>query len=334
MTTSAHSLVIIGSGPAGYAAATYAARAGLSPVLYAGEHVGGQLMYTTTVENYLGFAQGIMGPDLMEAMRSQAQVFGTQIRTDTVKAIDTSKRPFAITTSADQVHAESIVIATGAESRMLSIPGEREYLGRGVATCAVCDAPFYRDKNVMVVGGGDAAVEDVLALTKFARSITLLVRTDSLRASKIMQERLLAQKQVTIAWNTIATEVVGDGTRVTQVVVTNTTTKQTSRVETDGFFLAIGHDPATKFLLGSSVELDDKGYIVTRLGLSQKGVEQAASNMSQAGLVAFPTATSVEGIFAAGDCVDFRYRQAMTAAGLGVMAALDAQWWLERQGSV
>lgn len=333
MNSTSHELVIVGSGPAGYAAATYAARAGLSPVLFSGEHVGGQLMYTTIVENYLGFAQGIMGPDLMEAMRSQAQVFGTQIRTDTVKAIDTTKRPFVVTTSGDQIRAQSIVIATGAESRMLSIPGEREYLGRGVATCAVCDAPFYRDKKVIVVGGGDAAVEDVLALTKFARSITLLVRTDSLRASKIMQERLLAQKKVTIAWNTSATEVVGDGAKVTHVAIKNTASQQESILETDGFFLAIGHDPATKFLLGSSVELDDMGYIVTRLGLSQKGVEHAAANLSQSGLVAFPTATSIEGIFAAGDCVDFRYRQAMTAAGLGVMAALDAQWWLERQQS-
>ncbi len=331
MKPQTHNVVIIGSGPSGYAAATYAARAGLQPVLLSGEHVGGQLMYTTTVENYLGFSKGIMGPDLMSAMREQAESFGTTIVGDMVQAIDTSTRPFVITTNTQQLMAKSVVIATGAQSRLLSIPGEREYLGRGVATCAVCDAPFYRDKKVIVVGGGDAACEDVLALTKFAKEITMLVRTNSLRASKIMQERVLAQKKVTIAWNTRAIEVKGDGVKVTQVMLHNLKTNQeTSRVA-DGFFLAIGHDPATSFLLGSSVELDSQGYIVTRLGFSQKGLDQASAQVASSGLVEYPSATSVEGIFAAGDCVDFRYRQAMTAAGFGVMAALDAQWWLERQ---
>jgi thioredoxin reductase (NADPH) len=331
MAVNHHNLLIIGSGPAGYAAATYAARAGLQPVLLAGEHVGGQLMYTTTVENYLGFAQGILGPDLMQAMRLQAEAFGTNILSSAAIAIDTTTRPFVVTTTSDQLSASSIVIATGAESRMLSIPGEREYLGRGVATCAVCDAPFYKDKRVVVVGGGDAAAEDVLALTKFAREITLLVRSEAFRASKIMQERVLAEKKVHILWNTTATAVEGDGTKVIRVTTKNTRTQEEVSLEADGFFLAIGHDPATKFLLGSSIELDDKGYIVTRLGLSERSVAHAKAHVSPQGLVAYPSATSIEGIFAAGDCVDFRYRQAMTAAGLGVMAALDAQWWLERQ---
>lgn len=330
MKPQTHDVVIIGSGPAGYAAATYAARAGMQPVLLSGEHVGGQLMYTTTVENYLGFAQGIMGPDLMSAMREQAQSFGTLIHSDLVQAIDTSSRPFVITTNTQQLKAKSVVIATGAQSRMLSIPGEREYLGRGVATCAVCDAPFYRDKNVIVVGGGDAACEDVLALTKFAKAVTMLVRTDSLRASKIMQERVRSQNKVTMVWNTSATEVKGDGVKVTSVQLKNLITNQESNVAVDGFFLAIGHDPATTFLLGSSIELDSRGYIVTRLGLSQQGLDQASAHVAGSGFVQYPSATSVEGIFAAGDCVDFRYRQAMTAAGFGVMAALDAQWWLER----
>ncbi len=333
MNIPTHDVVIIGSGPAGYAAATYAARAGLEPVLLSGEHVGGQLMYTTTVENYLGFARGIMGPDLMSAMREQAQSFGTTILGDMVQAIDTSARPFVITTNSQQLMARSVVIATGAQSRMLSIPGEREYLGRGVATCAVCDAPFYRDKNVIVVGGGDAACEDVLALTKFAKEIMMLVRTDSLRASKIMQERVRSQKKVTIVWNTSATEVKGDGVKVTNVQLKNLTTNQESNATIDGFFLAIGHDPATAFLLGSSIELDKQGYIVTRLGLSQQGLDQASAHVASSGLIEYPSATSVEGIFAAGDCVDFRYRQAMTAAGFGVMTALDAQWWLERNES-
>lgn len=330
METTAHKIVIIGSGPAGYAAATYAARTGLQPLLFSGEQVGGQLMYTTIVENYLGFAQGIMGPDLMQAMREQALAFGTTIKDDQVKAINTASRPFTITTMSSQYQAKSVVIATGAQSRMLSIPGEREYLGRGVATCAVCDAPFYRDKKVIVVGGGDAACEDVLALTKFAREITMVVRGDTLKASKIMQERVLSQKKVTIVWNTSATEVRGDGVKVTAVQLKNLINNQESNVIIDGFFLAIGHDPATKFLLGSLIELDEQGYIVTRLGLSQKSVAQASAHLTTSGLLESPTATSVEGIFAAGDCVDFRYRQAMTAAGFGVMAALDAQWWLER----
>lgn len=331
MKTTAHEIVIIGSGPAGYAAATYAARAGLQPLLFSGEQVGGQLMYTTIVENYLGFAQGIMGPDLMQAMREQALAFGAQITPDTVAAIDTSTRPFVLTTTTNQVMAKSVIIATGAESRMLSIPGERDYLGRGVATCAVCDAPFYREKKVIVVGGGDAAAEDVLALTKFAREITMVVRGDTLKASKIMQDRVLAQPSVSILRNAQAVAVKGDGSKVAQVSIKDMTTNEIKEVEADGFFLAIGHDPATKFLLGSSVELDEQGYIVTRLGLSQKSVAQASAHLTTSGLLESPTATSVEGVFAAGDCVDFRYRQAMTAAGFGVMAALDAQWWLERQ---
>ncbi len=329
MQSPLHALTIIGSGPAGYAAATYAARAGLSPLLLSGEHIGGQLMYTTLVENYLGFTQGIMGPDLMQAMREQAQHFGTTIVSDTVHSLNTATYPFVVTTSSQQLVTKSLVIATGAQSRMLSIPGERDYLGRGVATCAVCDAPFYRGKKVIVVGGGDAACEDVLSLTKFATQVTLLVRGDALKASKIMQERVLAQPTVKIIWNSQAAEVKGDGSKVMQVTVKNLTTSQETSVETDGFFLAIGHDPATNFLLGSSVELDGQGYIVTRLGLSQNGLTQASAHLSEAGLVTYPTATNVKGIFAAGDCVDFRYRQAMTAAGFGVMAALDAQWWLE-----
>lgn len=326
-----HQVLIVGSGPSGYSAGIYTARAKLTPLMLAGEKSGGQLMYTTEVENFAGFKEGVMGPQLMVDMRAQAERFGTTIIDKNVDHIDTSSRPFKVTAGQETYLAQSIILATGAQAIMLGIPGEDTYIGRGVAVCAVCDAAFYRDKNTVVVGGGDAAMEDTLALTKFASKVTVLVRGDRLKASQIMQDRVLKDHadKVTVMYNTSATEVMGDDKKVTAIKIKNSQTGEESQLATDGFFLAIGHRPATDFLQGGGVELDAKGYVVTRLGLHQPSLELAGQHVDDHQLVASPTMTSVEGIFAAGDNVDFRYRQAITAAGFGCMAALDAQWWLE-----
>jgi len=293
-------LIIIGSGPAGYTAGIYAARAKLEPLILAGEIHGGQLMNTTVVENWPGSKTGIMGPELMREMREQAQKFGAEIIDKNVVKVDFSKRPFTI----DDYQAEAVIITTGASSLMLGVPGEKELLGRGVATCAVCDAPFYKEKIAVVAGGGDAACEDSLALTKFAKQVYLVVRRDSLRASKIMAERVMKHPRIKIFWNTQVKQILG-GQKVEAVEFTNG-----EKLTTDGVFLAIGHQPATG-IFKSQIDLDFKGYIIT--GLNKD----------------YPTMTGVAGVFAAGDVVDHRYKQAITAAGMGCMAALDAEKWLE-----
>lgn len=293
-------LIIIGSGPAGYTAGIYAARVKLEPLILAGEIHGGQLMNTTVVENWPGSKTGIMGPELMREMREQAQKFGAEIIDKNVVKVDFSKRPFTI----DDYQAEAVIITTGASSLMLGVPGEKELLGRGVATCAVCDAPFYKEKIAVVAGGGDAACEDSLALTKFAKQVYLVVRRDSLRASKIMAERVMKHPRIKIFWNTQVKQILG-GQKVEAVEFTNG-----EKLTTDGVFLAIGHQPATG-IFKSQIDLDFKGYIIT--GLNKD----------------YPTMTGVAGVFAAGDVVDHRYKQAITAAGMGCMAALDAEKWLE-----
>jgi len=293
-------LIIIGSGPAGYTAGIYAARVKLEPLILAGEIHGGQLMNTTVVENWPGSKTGIMGPELMREMREQAQKFGAEIIDKNVVKVDFSKRPFTI----DDYQAEAVIITTGASSLMLGVPGEKELLGRGVATCAVCDAPFYKEKIAVVAGGGDAACEDSLALIKFAKQVYLVVRRDSLRASKIMAERVMKHPRIKIFWNTQVKQILG-GQKVEAVEFTNG-----EKLTTDGVFLAIGHQPATG-IFKSQIDLDFKGYIIT--GLNKD----------------YPTMTGVAGVFAAGDVVDHRYKQAITAAGMGCMAALDAEKWLE-----
>jgi len=293
-------LIIIGSGPAGYTAGIYAARAKLEPLILAGEIHGGQLMNTTVVENWPGSKTGIMGPELMREMREQAQKFGAEIIDKNVVKVDFSKRSFTI----DDYQAEAVIITTGASSLMLGVPGEKELLGRGVATCAVCDAPFYKEKIAVVAGGGDAACEDSLALIKFAKQVYLVVRRDSLRASKIMAERVMKHPRIKIFWNTQVKQILG-GQKVEAVEFTNG-----EKLTTDGVFLAIGHQPATG-IFKSQIDLDFKGYIIT--GLNKD----------------YPTMTGVAGVFAAGDVVDHRYKQAITAAGMGCMAALDAEKWLE-----
>jgi thioredoxin reductase (NADPH) len=325
-------LIIVGSGPAGYSAATYAARAQLNPLVLAGEKSGGQLMLTTMVENYTGFKEGIMGPELMMQMRAQAERFGADMVDKFVTRVDLSDRPFRVYVGEDEYQADAVILATGAEARMLGIPGEDKYLGRGVAACAVCDAAFYKEKRTIVVGGGDAAMEDALALTKFASSVTVIVRRGAMKASKIMQQRVLEEHKdkVSVMWNSEALEVLGDETRVTGVRVKDNKTGEEKVVETDGFFLAIGHKPVTGFL-DDQVRLDEQGYVLTRFGLAKSSLNMAGEHVDEKGLVQYPTMTSVGGVFAAGDNVDFRYRQAITAAGYGTMAALDAEWWLERE---
>jgi thioredoxin reductase (NADPH) len=349
-------LVIIGSGPAGYTAAIYAARADLAPVLLTGIKSGGQLMLTTKVENFPGFPEGVMGPKLMMEMRKQAEYFGTELIDDMATAVDFSTRPFKIWTqvpagrSAEEFEsaeaeklsnlvkkvpsdyeAEAVIISTGAASVRLGIPGEAEFLGRGVATCAVCDAAFYRDKVAAVVGGGDSAMEDSLALAKFAKQVYLIHRRDQLRASKIMQERVLDHPKIKILWNSQVVEIKGDK-KVESILVRKTNLADNNQtveeIKLDGVFAAIGHNPVTHIFSGQLL-LDDHGYIVTRQTLTKQGLKFALDHIDSKGLLEYPTMTSVDGIFAAGDVVDVRYQQAITSAGQGCQAALDAEKWLE-----
>jgi thioredoxin reductase (NADPH) len=312
-------LVIIGSGPAGYTAGVYAARAKLEPLILAGEIHGGQLMNTTLVENWPGTKAGILGPQLMLEMREQAAKFGAEIVDKNVSQVDFSKRPFKIWSNDTQYEAEAVIITTGAASIYLNVPGEKEFLGRGVATCAVCDAAFYKEKITAVIGGGDAACEDTLALTKYAKQIYLVVRRDQLRASKIMAERVMNHPKVKIFWNSELKAVLGSS-KVEKIKLVDNKTSKESELIVDGVFLAIGHKPATEIFSGK-IDLDAKGFIKTQLLYPQK----------PGWLGVFPTMTNTPGVFAAGDVVDHRYKQAITAAGMGCMAALDAEKWLEEQ---
>lgn len=310
-------LVIIGSGPAGLTAAIYAARAELKPLVLAGEKSGGQLMNTSQVENWPGTEQGVMGPELMTQMRKQAQRFGAEMVDRNVIRVDFSAKPFRAWAKDEEYEAESVIVASGAESKMLGVPGENELLGRGVSTCAVCDAPFYRDKVVFVIGGGDAAVEEALVLTKFAKQVFLVHRRDELRASKIMVKRVRESNKIEIMWNTQLRQIKGKD-RVEEVVVESKGGKKT--LKADGVFLAIGHQPATAMFKGQ-LELDEKGYIKTKMMVGD----------NDEWLRGYSTMSSIEGVFAAGDVVDSRYKQAVTAAGMGCQAALDAEKWLDNK---
>ena len=303
-------LIIIGSGPAGYTAAVYAARADLEPLLLAGGQVGGQLMLTTDVENYPGFPEGVTGPEMMDAFRKQAERFGTTVLPVDVTRVDFSSRPFRIWTAADEYTAGSVIISTGASAMWLGVPGEEKLQSRGVSACATCDGFFFRNKRVVVVGGGDVALEEATFLAKFATSVTVIHRRDTLRASKSMQRRAHDNQKVSFGWNTVVEEILGDNF-VTGVRVRNVQTDETGVIETDGVFVAIGHKPNTDVFVGH-VELDAKGYV------AMPNPETAETN--------------VERVFAAGDVRDHRYRQAITAAGDGCKAAMDAERWLEAQG--
>ena len=299
-------LVIIGSGPAGLTAAIYAARANLSPLLIEGWQSGGQLTTTTEVENYPGFSKGIMGPELMKEMRGQAERFGTEFLTGDVSAMNLTDRPFRLTIDGEQtVETAALILATGASSIQLGLPNEQRLTGHGVSTCATCDGYFFRGQDLVVVGGGDSAVEEATFLTKFARTVTVVHRRDKLRASKIMQDRAMKNEKISFAWNSVVEDILGKDV-VTGVRLKNIVTGASTELTCAGVFVAIGHRPNTDLLKGQ-VAMDEKGYVLTSQG----------------------TATSVAGLFAAGDVQDSKYRQAITAAGSGCMAAIDAERFLE-----
>jgi thioredoxin reductase (NADPH) len=319
--TEARDVVIIGSGPAGLTAAIYTARANLRPMVIEGEpsstsdQPGGQLMLTTEVENYPGFVDGIMGPDLMAQFRGQAARFGAEFVARKVRRVDLNRRPFAVWTDdaaspTPDVVATALIVATGAQSLMLNVPGEDLLLGHGVSTCATCDGFFFREQDIVVVGGGDSALEEALFLTRFARSVTLVHRRKELRASKIMQDRAFANEKIGFRWNAVVTEVVGDG-KVAGVKVRDVVSGEEDVLPVTGLFVAIGHVPNTAVFAGQ-LDMDEAGYVRTRDGT---------------------TTTNVEGVFACGDVQDHVYRQAVTAAGSGCMAAIDVERWLEGQGS-
>jgi thioredoxin reductase (NADPH) len=301
-------LIIIGSGPAGHTAALYASRANLNPLMFEGAVSGGQLMITTDVENYPGFPDGIMGPELMEQFRKQSERFGTRMRAVDVTAVDFSQRPFKISVSGDDFTADAVVVATGATARWLGVPGEAKLTGKGVSACATCDGFFFKEQELVVVGGGDTAMEEALFLTKFASKVTIVHRRDEFRASKIMADRAMAHEKIGVIWNTVVTEIRGDST-VTGVLLQDTVTGEETEMKTDGVFVAIGHKPNTEVLI-DQLDLDPNGYVITKPG---------------------STRTSVEGVFAAGDVADHVYRQAVTAAGTGCMAAIDSERWLADQ---
>jgi thioredoxin reductase (NADPH) len=305
------SVVIIGSGPAGYTAAIYAARANLSPVLFEGLQPGGQLTTTTDVENFPGYPEGIMGPEMMEQFKAQAQRFGTMILPEFVESVDLQSRPFKVVTSERTIHAETVIVSTGASAKLLGLPAEKTLMGHGVSACATCDGFFFRGKEVVVVGGGDSAMEEANFLTRFCAKVTVVHRRKEFRASKIMVDRAKANPKIDFIYDSGVEDIIGTKEGgVTAIRLKNLLTGEVSDYATQGVFVAIGHEPNTKLFKDSPLKLDDKGYIQTVPGTSL---------------------THIEGLFACGDVQDTRYRQAITAAGSGCMAAMDAEKFLEAQ---
>jgi thioredoxin reductase (NADPH) len=300
-----YDVIIIGSGPAGYTAAIYAARATLSVLMLQGSQVGGQLMLTSDVENYPGFEEGILGPPMMEKFEAQARRFGTELIPEDVISVDFSNRPFTVTTDSNEYEARVIIISTGASAKWLGLPSEKRLQGCGVSACATCDGFFFKNKDVVVIGGGDTAMEEAIFLTRYANHVTVIHRRAALRASKIMQDRAFKNPKISFIWNTEVTEVLGEN-EVTGLRIHNVKTNEESTLPVQGFFLAIGHQPNTDLFKGS-LDMDNIGYIIP--------VEH--------------TMTNIPGVFAAGDVTDHRYRQAVTAAGDGCRAAIDAERWLE-----
>ena len=306
--TTPRKIVIIGSGPAGYTAAIYAARANLAPLMLTGAQYGGQLMLTTLVENYPGFVEGVQGPELMQTMQKQAAHFGTEMINDDVTAVDFSRRPLVVKAGSQTFEAQTVVIATGASSKLLGLPAESVLMGRGISTCATCDGFFFKDQNIMVVGGGDSALEEALYLSRLGRKVDVVHRRDTLRASKIMQERALKNPKIQFVWDTVVEDILDvERGKVTGVRLKNVKTGAREERPVDGLFVAIGHQPNTEIFRGQ-VELLPTGYVTVKPGSAE---------------------TSVPGVFAAGDVQDFTYRQAVTAAASGCMAALEAERYLE-----
>ena len=305
-----HDVVIVGSGPAGYTAALYAARASLDVVVFQGFEAGGQLMLTSDVENYPGYREGVMGPDMMDDFEAQAARFGAKMRLENVERVDFNRRPFKLWAEGeeDPTLARAVIIATGAQAKWLGLPGEQRLMGRGVSGCATCDAFFFKDKRVAVVGGGDTAMEEALVLSKFAGEVVLIHRRDEFRASKIMLERARKNPKITFITDTVVEDILGEES-VEGIRIYNLKSGEVSELAVEGFFAAIGHAPATALFKGQ-IEMDDGGYILQKEN----------------------TMTSVPGVFSAGDVSDKRYRQAVTAAGDGCRAAIDAERWLEEQG--
>ncbi|MGM1059726.1 thioredoxin-disulfide reductase [Saccharothrix sp. Mg75] len=309
MVSDVRNLIVVGSGPAGYTAGVYAARAQLEPLVFEGSQYGGALMTTTEVENYPGFRDGIMGPDLMEQMREQAKRFGAELRAEDVEELELDGPVKYVTANGTRYAARAVVLAMGAAARYLHVPGEQELLGRGVSACATCDGFFFRDQDIAVIGGGDSAMEEATFLTKFARSVTIVHRREEFRASKIMLERARANEKIKWLLNAEVVEVLGEGS-VSGVKTRDTRTGEETTHPFTGFFVAIGHDPRSSLVKGQ-VELDGEGYVLTKGRSSHTGVD---------------------GVFAAGDLVDRTYRQAITAAGSGCSAAIDAERWLAEHG--
>jgi len=307
--TQHHRLIILGSGPAGYTAAIYAARANLNPVVIQGIQPGGQLTTTTDVDNYPGYKDGVQGPEMMADFQAQAERFGTEIIWDHINETELSKRPFTLKGDEGTYTCDALIIATGASAMYLGLPSEEEFSGRGVSACATCDGFFYRDKEVAVIGGGDTAVEEAIYLSNICSKVTVVHRRDELRAEKIMQDHLFACENVEMAWSSVLDEVLGDESGVTGMRIKSTVDGSTTDIDLHGVFIAIGHKPNTDFVKGQ-LEMDATGYLITQ---------------------GKTTATSVEGVFAAGDVADSVYRQAITSAGEGCKAALDAERWLGMQ---
>jgi len=313
MASEHHKLIVVGSGPAGLTAALYSARANLNPVVFEGMQPGGQLTITTEVENYPGFPEGVMGPALMDQMRNQAQKFGARSVYKDITKVDFRSRPFHLWTTDGELTADAVIISTGASAKLLGLPSEKEYMGYGVSACATCDGFFFKGLEVVVVGGGDTAVEEATFLTKFATKVTIVHRRDQLRASKIMADKAKQNPKIAFAWDSVVEEILGKNENgrksVTGIRLKNVKTGATSELKTDGVFMGIGHKPNTDLFVGQ-LDMDEVGYLKTK---------------------GHSTYTNIPGVFAAGDVADSVYRQAVTAAGTGCMAALDAERWLESQ---